>query len=160
VRAFSQPPRPVRVSVKAVIIRRGRVLMVRNVDERGHWYLLPGGGQSPGETLPEALSRECSEEIGTGVLMGRLLFVRDYIEKNHEFADAGDGGVHQLELMFACRLPRGAAPAVGAAPDPYQNGIEWLGLDRLEDYRIYPSALRRLLARPLPRSAVYLGDVN
>ncbi len=158
-KAFSQPPRPVRVSVKAVIIVRGRVLMVRNVDERGHWYLLPGGGQGPGETLPEALSRECSEEIGTGVLMGRLLFIRDYIGKNHEFA-ATDGGAHQLELMFACRLPRGAVPAVGAAPDPYQNGIEWLPLDRLEDHRVYPSALRLLLARPLPFRAVYLGDVN
>jgi 8-oxo-dGTP pyrophosphatase MutT (NUDIX family) len=159
VKAFSQPPKPVRVSVKAVIIVRARVLTVRNVDDRGHWYLLPGGGQTPGETLPEALSRECSEETGTGVLMGRLLFIRDYIGRNHEFA-ATDGDAHQLELMFECRLPRGAVPAVGAAPDPYQDGIEWLPLDRLEDYRIYPSALRRLLARPLPDRAVYLGDVN
>ncbi len=156
---FSQSARPVRVSVKAVIIFNGSVLLVRNADEEGFWYMLPGGGQSSGETLEHALQRECLEEIGTGVLMGRLLFVRDYIGANHQFSKT-DSGVHQLELMFKCRLPAGARPSVGPSPDPYQNGIAWLPLEGLAGHRLYPSPLRTLLGRPLPRGALYLGDVN
>lgn len=158
-RAFSQGKLAVRVSVKAVIIRDNRVLLVRNTDELGDWYLLPGGGQAHGETLEEALQRECHEEIGVRVVMGRLLFIRDYIAANHEFARE-DAGVHQLELMFRCRLLPGMSPSCGGTPDPFQSGIDWLPLHGLEGFRLYPSPLRRLLGSPLPRGAVYLGDVN
>lgn len=156
---FSQDPRPVRVSVKAVIISGGQVLLVRNRDEQGDWYMLPGGGQAHGETIEQALQRECTEEIGTGVVMGRLLFIRDYIAAHHEFA-ASDGEAHQIELMFKCSLPRGATPKLGESPDSYQDGIAWLPLEALTRHRLYPSALRTLLAKPPPRSAAYLGDVN
>lgn len=156
---FSQGPRPVRVSVKAVIIRRGQVLLVRNRDELGDWYMLPGGGQAHGETLEQALKRECLEEVGTGIVMGRLLFVRDYIASHHEFAGT-DGDAHQIELMFKCSLPRGATPKLGESPDPYQDGVAWLPLETLTQYRLYPSPLRTMLAKQLPSRAVYLGDVN
>jgi ADP-ribose pyrophosphatase YjhB (NUDIX family) len=159
VKPFSQGLRPVRVSVKAVIIAGGSVLLVRNTDDRGDWYLLPGGGQDHGETLEDALRRECREEIGAGVVMGRLLFIRDYIAARHEFAEE-DGDAHQLELMFRCRLSPGEKPQLGNTPDPYQRGVEWLPLKSLGDYRLYPSPLRVLLAKPLPRQTVYLGDVN
>ncbi len=156
---FSQGPRSVRVSVKAVIIAGGSVLLVRNTDDRGDWYLLPGGGQTHGETIEQALQRECLEEVGTAVVMGRLLFIRDYIAARHEFAEE-DGDAHQLELMFRCRIAPGENPRLGNTPDPYQRGVEWLPLKSLGDYRLYPSPLRVLLAKPLPRQAVYLGDVN
>ena len=156
---FSQGPRPVRVSVKAVIIVGGSVLLVLNTDDRGDWYLLPGGGQSHGETIEQALQRECLEEVGTGVVMGRLLFIRDYIAAHHEFAEE-DHDAHQLELMFRCRIAPGEKPRLGNTPDPFQRGVEWLPLKSLGDHRLYPSPLRILLAKPLPRQAVYLGDVN
>jgi ADP-ribose pyrophosphatase YjhB (NUDIX family) len=159
VKPFSQGPRSVRVSVKAVIIAGGSVLLVRNTDDRGDWYLLPGGGQTHGETIEQALQRECLEEVGTAVVMGRLLFIRDYIAARHEFAEE-DGDAHQLELMFRCRIAPGENPRLGNTPDPYQRGVEWLPLKSLGDYRLYPSPLRVLLAKPLPRQAVYLGDVN
>lgn len=156
---FSQGPRPVRVSVKAVIIRRGQVLLVRNRDAMGDWYMLPGGGQSHGETIEQALQRECLEEVGTGVVMGRLLFVRDYIAAHHEFAET-DGDAHQIELMFRCSIPPGSTPKLGESPDPYQDGIAWIPLAELAGHRLYPSPLRTMLSAPLPRGAVYLGDVN
>jgi len=159
VKSVSQGPGPVRVSVKAVIMRRGQVLLVRNHDDLGDWYMLPGGGQSHGETIEQALQRECLEEVGTGVVMGRLLFVRDYIAAHHEFAKT-DGEAHQIELMFKCKLPRGATPGMGENPDSYQDGVAWLPLATLAQYRLYPSPLRTLLAKPLPKGTVYLGDVN
>jgi 8-oxo-dGTP diphosphatase len=61
----------VRLSVKAIIIREGHLLVLKCRDELGAWYVLPGGGQQVGETLDQALRRECLEELGCEVHMVR-----------------------------------------------------------------------------------------
>jgi 8-oxo-dGTP diphosphatase len=148
----------VRLSVKAIIVEDGRLLVLKNRDQDGEWYMLPGGGQEAGESVPAALRRECLEEIGSDVTVGRLRFVRDYIGKNHEFA-AEDGDMHQVELMFECHLH--TRPRLGSAPDAMQTGIAWLELTNLGDYRLYPCVLGHHLSPEVPAGeAIYLGDVN
>jgi 8-oxo-dGTP diphosphatase len=151
----------IRVSVKAIIREGSRILLIRNRDEDGDWYCLPGGGQRRGETLPEALRRECAEEIGLLVAVGRLRFVRDYIGANHEFAREPGGDVHQVELMFECGLPSGENGSTGTAPDSMQVGAQWMRLDELDMCRFYPRTLVPLLKEPVGTShTAYLGDVN
>src|SRR5687768_8900235 len=48
-----------RNSAKALIVKDGRILVIRKKVGTELWYLLPGGGQEKGETLHEALKREC-----------------------------------------------------------------------------------------------------
>jgi 8-oxo-dGTP diphosphatase len=150
----------VRISAKAVVVVDGRLLLLRHRDVEGDWYSLPGGGQRHGETLVEAVERECLEETGLRVHMGRLLFIRDYIAKNHEFAHE-EGDAHQVELMFECELVDGTSPRLGAIPDGMQTGAEWVDLVDLPTSRMYPRAVAEILASGVPDdSAVYLGDVN
>src|SRR5215216_3959860 len=66
-RCMQTAMRPVRVSVKAIVTKDGRLLVTRNRDVEGDFFLLPGGGQESGETLTEALRRECLEEVGADV---------------------------------------------------------------------------------------------
>ena len=149
-----------RNSVKAIIIRNGCLLVTRNVDADGDWYILPGGGQHFGETLRDALQRECQEEIGTSVQIGRLRWVREYIGANHEFA-AEDGDAHQVELLFECQVNADYVAQTGHAIDPYQTGVEWLPLADLEHYRLYPQILKSILSDESGEGPVtYLGDVN
>lgn len=153
--------RPVRTSAKAIILHDGKLLVLKFQDENGVRYELPGGRQEPGETLPEAAKRECLEEAGADVTVGDLWFVRDYIGKNHEFAQQGhEATVHQVEFMFACSLGDGAQVGNGAVPDVGQISVEWLALDELDRFRLYPLALRPLIAQRKPGMPVYLGDVN
>lgn len=91
---------PIRVSVKALILEKNKILMTRNRDAIGDWYLLPGGGQIHGETLLDALKRECIEEIGAEVEVGAIRLVRDYIGRNHEFSEH-DGDAHQIAAALA-----------------------------------------------------------
>ena len=54
-------------SVKAIIIKDGK-LLVESVDYgRGRYCKLPGGGQEFGETMQETIIRECMEELNLEV---------------------------------------------------------------------------------------------
>ena len=156
---MSQAPKPVRPSIKAIIVRDAHLLVIANRNAAGEtFYVLPGGGQEPLESAPQVLQRECLEEIGVGVRVGALLYVRDYIARNHEFAHENPL-FHGLELMFECSLEDGLEPQIGSVPDEWQTGVAWLPLEQLLELPLYPKVLRELLARG-DRSCVYLGDVN
>ena len=143
-----------------VIIRQGSLLTIERQDRWGAYYVLPGGGQNPGEDLHQTLRRECLEEVGLEVIPGDLLFVRDYIGRNHEFASE-DSKAHQLELMFACQIKEGAVAATGPSPDIGQTAVRWLPIETLEKYPLYPKALIPCLQYLNENHhPVYLGDVN
>ena len=80
------------VSVKGVLVRRGRVLVLRN--DRGEWEL-PGGRLDDGETPEEALRREISEETGLRVMVGSLVDAWVFQVTPREKV---------LILQYACRL--------------------------------------------------------
>jgi 8-oxo-dGTP diphosphatase len=149
----------VRVAARALIIRKGAVLLqVRRIGGR-EVHLLPGGGQEYGETLAEAVVREVREETGLTVVAGPLLWVREYIPRRHDPA-AGDG--HELHGIFACTVSGSTTPATGADPDDAQVGVRWIALAGLADLILWPEAVhRRLLALAddgLPLVPDYLGE--
>jgi 8-oxo-dGTP diphosphatase len=88
-----------------------------------------------------------------------LVFVRDYISANHEFA-AEEPDVHQVELYFRCTIADEAVPINGSAPDAWQTGIDWLEVARLAEYRLYPKILSQVVPTLAPSASIYIGDVN
>lgn len=150
----------IRNSVKAIILQDERLLLTKNKDDWGFFYLLPGGGQEPGENMYQALIRECMEEISCEIEIGDIRYIRDYIGKNHEFADF-DQHTHQIEYMFECSLKASSDPQNGNVPDGAQIGVEWVPIDQLGNIRLYPSILKNLIKKDgLQPDIIYLGDVN
>lgn len=152
----------IRNSAKAIIIKDSKVLLTKNMDEEGHFYLFPGGGQDHGEVLSDTVKRECIEEIGENVEVKDLLHIREYIGKNHEHAYF-DSHVHQIEYYFICHInTKQKAPSVPSNPDSHQVGIEWVRIKDLLDYRIYPKEIRKYIQdyENEKRNTVYLGDIN
>ncbi|MHC4480325.1 MAG: NUDIX domain-containing protein, partial [Planctomycetota bacterium] len=148
-----------RNAAKAIIVEDGRLLALKCRARAGLYYILPGGGQQPGETLVEALVREVREEVGAEVSVGGLAHVREYIARNHEFADQ-EPDVHSIEFCFECRLEGRPDVERQTAPDQTQIGFEWLELDRLASYPFWPRALIPILTGGRREAPVYLGDVN
>jgi len=152
----------IRNSAKAIIIQRKMVLLTKNQDTDGYFYLFPGGGQEHGETIQQALIRECMEEVGQQVEIGELLHVREYIGKNHEHASA-DFDVHQVEYYFISKIVNEIKSNIEPSnPDSHQVGIEWIAINDLPEYRVYPKTLRKYIIKHLKgvKSPVYLGDIN
>lgn len=155
-------PSRLRPSAKAVVVKDGRVLANhhRPAGGQAEWFGFPGGGQRPGETLPDALRREVAEETGCVVEPIRLLWVRELIvalrpELPFDPAD------HAIEFMFESRLidDRGTPTAV----DTDQVGTVWLSADDFADRVFFPRALATSVAgflRGGPPGPVYLGDVD
>ena len=84
-----------RFSVHAVITNsEGNVLLLKQTYGDKRWGL-PGGGVEPGETIHEAIKRECNEEIGLDILVSA--FTGLYYHKSFN-SQVG---------IFKCELPEG-----------------------------------------------------
>jgi len=89
------------VSIKGVLIREDRVLLVHN--ERGEWEL-PGGRIEPGETPEQTVTREISEESGLRVEVAEILDAWVY------HIDVADKDV--FIVTYGCTTASGAAPVL------------------------------------------------
>jgi len=152
--------RHIRTAARALIILDQKVLAIKMRDRTGVFYILPGGGQRHGETLREGLKRECLEEIGTDVEVGKLLYVREYIGKNHEFYRSHQA-FHQVENVFRCSLPDPDGIGPGTEHDKKQIGVEWIPLADLPNRRFLPEVIKPFFNNEgFEPSTNYLGDVN
>lgn len=72
-----------RVGVGAVVLREGRILLVRRgvAPAKGLWAI-PGGGLKLGETLQQGAEREILEETGIVISAGAPLFTCDTFERD------------------------------------------------------------------------------
>ncbi|MDM8534300.1 NUDIX domain-containing protein [Clostridiaceae bacterium HSG29] len=149
----------IRNSIKAIIIENNKILLTKNKYNGEEFYLLPGGGQRKFETIEETLKRECFEEVGAEIEIIKLLFIREYIGKNHQFS-IEDKNIHQVELMFECKLINDEL-YLTENKDDFQIGYEWIELSDLKNILLYPDKLKEVIDENGEFSKeIYLGDIN
>jgi 8-oxo-dGTP pyrophosphatase MutT (NUDIX family) len=122
--------------VRVILIRHGRVVLVRHWFSPGIWTL-PGGGIKKGETPREAGVREIQEEIGytinsfdgqIGIYRGRMgrkdsvivLFTEDF-EGGMKFAPNFE--VIEKSLFELDHLPSTLSPANRRRIEAYKAGV-------------------------------------
>lgn len=67
----------IEVRVAGVLVRDGRVLLVKHDKPAESYWVVPGGRIEFGETLSDALRREFMEELRVNVMVGDLAFLND-----------------------------------------------------------------------------------
>ena len=148
---------PIRVSAKALIYRDKTILCSHYKSEADEWYVIPGGGVQGEEMAIEGVVREVLEETGYAIKVDELAFVREFIPSrlgNDDFRD----GFHQIELYFVCSLVE-QEPQHPTEHDKHQVGCAWLPLDKLNDYKVYPSSLQEAI-RDRDFKNPYVGNVK
>ena len=159
-RQSSRTASGVRTAARAVILRGAEILTVRIRTEEGEFLVLPGGGQNHGETLRDTVQREVLEELGLRVIARGLLYLREYVGKNHAMHRI-HGHFHQVEAVFHCECVDFAPIGEGQERDRRQVGFEWLPLARLEEFPLSPKGLGPIIAKAIKDgSATYLGDIH
>ena len=150
---------PIRNAVRALIRRDNNILLLRKDGyEQGERFALPGGGQDLGETLEQALNRECVEEIGTRVEIRGLVYVADCFKPRDTVPQSTR---HLVEFLFECTVPDSYVPMNGHHPDKHQVAVVWARLDELANMPLYPRSLAPYLVDSSESTgAVYLGAVD
>jgi ADP-ribose pyrophosphatase YjhB (NUDIX family) len=97
---MSDTPYRFPVSVKGVVVRDGRVLLLQN--EREEWEL-PGGKLDLGEDPSDCVVREIAEEVGWAVSPGPILDTWQYHIRD---------GVDVLIVTYGCYPITRSAPVV------------------------------------------------
>ena len=98
-------------------------------ESHGKWEF-PGGGVEFGETLKEALQRECKEEIGCEVTIGRLL----PMVISHVWGHKDGSSVQVFVACFECRLRNGT-------PRPSNeevSEVRWVKKGEVAEYDTLP----------------------
>ena len=134
---------PIRNAPRAVILRQGNILLLRKEGGgRETRYALPGGAQDPGETLTDALQRECREEIGSEVRILGLLRVADFFKLRNTDPPSTR---HLIEFLFRCEIADDYVPHSGHHPDNHQVAVEWLPLADLQQRAVFPPGMAAIL---------------
>jgi 8-oxo-dGTP diphosphatase len=158
---IDNPIPEIRNVVRGVIVRNDKILFLKKMAESGdEYFALPGGGQNPGETLFQALERECLEEIATTVDIKHLLYVADYFKTRSRDANASH---HRqlVEFVFECTVSESYIASIGCHPDKHQIDVIWVSINKIDRLVLVPESLPDHLTN-LGKSvkSLYLGTIK
>ena len=130
-----------RVRAAVMIFKEERLLLVKHVDPHtaNEWWIPPGGGlEVQDRSIIDCAVREVYEETGLEIRVGRLIYLREFLESNP--------AVHHIELFFLAEGFNGELTMEnihGKGPDEdLIQELEWFARDELQDLTVYPEMLR------------------
>ncbi len=127
---------PMRFRVTLIVIRHDEILLIDRQRNGRSYYVIPGGGVEPGESLAQAAIREAKEETNLDITLGPLLYTRPW----------DDGRFQQMEYAFLVTEFSGE-PALRdpemLAKQSQDNlyRLQWLPPAELDGQSIYPGPI-------------------
>ena len=130
-----------RISCGALVLRDGRILLVRHYQPGQHdFWVAPGGGVEGNEQLAAAAERETFEEAGIRVVATRLAYIDEGWNAEQRI----------LKFWFLADYVSGELDVAGNPADG-ERIVEagWFALDALPEGHVFPEPLRSRFPRDL-----------
>jgi 8-oxo-dGTP pyrophosphatase MutT (NUDIX family) len=125
-----------RLRVTLIIVCNDEILLIDRQRDGRSYYVIPGGGVEPGESLAQAAIREAYEELSLDVELGPLLYTRPW----------DDGRIQQMEYAFLVTTYTGQPTLLDPemlakqTPDNFY-ALHWLPLADLNGSPCYPGPI-------------------
>jgi len=141
-----------------VLIKDGKLLVLKSKYSSGEFYLLPGGGIEGMESIEETAIRETKEETNYNIKIKKLLYLQEWIDKKIN--------KNVIYIIFLGEIINGKETHLN---DPSLNkghikAIEWININDLQIINFYPKQIISLIKRDylneFKSGAVYLGVFN
>jgi 8-oxo-dGTP diphosphatase len=130
--------------VRAIIIKNGKVLLIKRTKKDSVYWVIPGGAVDKNETKQEALTRECQEELGVKIKIGALML--KMISQKPETKG-------HREYFYLCDIIDGTLGS-GQGPEFQQDSsyvggydIEWRSIKNLPKIDLKPEEIKNLLSK-------------
>lgn len=127
--------------VRAIIKKEGKVLLIHRIKEGREYWVFPGGGVEDGESLSDALRRECMEELGVIVEIGDVFTINEFTADN----------VISKEFFIKCEIVGGELGS-GKGPEYVSdNGykgtynLEWISVKELLRFVVKPEEVKDMI---------------
>jgi 8-oxo-dGTP diphosphatase len=133
-----KPPQNPQVAVGAVVIKEGKILLVKRIkDPQKRTWAIPGGSVNLGETLQEATEREIKEETGLTIKAKKPIHTFDLIERDK-------GGTIRFHYVIVDL----EADYIGGRLEPADDALDagWFSPEDL-DHLAVTEGTRKLLHR-------------
>ena len=134
-----------RIRAAAIVVEGDSVLLVQHqhddLQDGRSWWVPPGGGVEDDESLVECAQRETLEETGMSVEIGRIAYVREFVEP----------GYHHCEVFFVATSYLGT-PIVGSNSETDNFDVvhlikdaRFVRRDEMAGMTIYPEEIKTTL---------------
>jgi len=127
----------------------GRALLLQHTREHGVYWVFPGGGVDPGETLEDALRREVQEELSVSCRIDRLVAIGELIQANR----------HVVDFFYTGGIESGADLIIQSEEGITDAG--WFSREEISGMRVLPPEIVNILTKIIAGETCgifYLGE--
>ena len=129
------------VRAAAVIIHNNKVLVHKNINS--NHYALIGGRVEIGEDSETTVKREIKEELGKDIE------ITGYISTIENFFEMKDSKYHEIMFVHMAEFVNEEDKKIDYEMKNVEGKdylhYEWLNLDKIEDYELWPKAVPKIL---------------
>ena len=130
-----------RLRCVGILIKDNHILMA-HADNENYYYGL-GGALTIGETLEECVVREVLEETGYQTKVNRLLFSQENFFECHGVSH------HEITFFYLLDLDEEVNFEKKKILDNDNNSFEWLNIDEISQYKLFPAIYNKILKNML-----------
>ena len=149
-----------RIRAAAIVVEDDSVLLVQHQHDElsggTSWWVPPGGGVEGEESLIECARRETLEETGLSVELGKIAYVREFVEPGYHHCE-----IFFLATSYSGQVVTGENPDVGILDTAHLiKDVRFVRRGEMIGMTIWPEEIKTTfwgdLARGFPETR-YLG---